>query len=130
MNKFMLVVVSCCMLALLTGCMGVMVDHGGIPSAPPGLITDLKTGHIVQTRAEGREYVVVKEVSAQSMSTCYLYLVSIGDVSYRTLKKAALENTDADDLIDVEIDGHQKSILGIINTVEVTLNAKAIKYTK
>ena len=54
----------------------------------------------------------------------------IGDVSYRTLKKAALENLDADDLIDVEIDGHQKSILGIINTVDVVLNAKAIKYTR
>ena len=114
-----------------TGCMSSINVNNGIASCPPGsLFSEMKAATLVQDRAEGRSYTVVKKVSAQATTTNFLGLVSQGDASYATLKAQALRGTGADDIIDLEIDYTHNNILGIVNKVTTVINGTAVKYTK
>ena len=114
-----------------TGCMNGVAVHSGMPSCAPGaLFSELKAGALVQDRAEGRSYIVVKQVTAQATTTNFIGAISIGDASYATLKDQALRGTGADDIINLEVDFVQNNLLGIVNKVTTVINGTAIKYTK
>lgn len=115
----------------LTGCMNSVKINNGIASCPPGsLFSEMKAATLVQDRAEGRAYKVIKPVTAEATTVNYLGLVSQGDASYATLKAQALRGTGADDIIDLEIDYTHNNILGIVNKVTTVINGTAVKYIK
>lgn len=115
----------------LTGCMNSVKINNGIASCPPGsLFSEMKATTLVQDRAEGRAYKVIKPVTAEATTVNYLGLISQGDASYATLKAQALRGTGADDIIDLEIDYTHNNILGIVNKVTMVINGTAVKYTK
>ena len=131
MKKSLMLGAMCAMVALLTGCQGLLVTHNGFPTAGPGaLISDMKGGAMIQDRNANRKFKVVGKAKAEAFTTSYLSLVSIGDASYQTLKKQALEpfKGAADDIIDVELDFRHDNLLGLINKVFVTLDGTAVKY--
>ncbi len=113
----------------LTGCVGI-AHNNGFPSVPPGpLFTEMKAGAQVQERSDARKYTVVKPVvTAEATTTCFLGLISQGDASYATLKRDALSGTNADDIINLEVDYTQNNILGVVNKVTTKITGAAIKY--
>ena len=118
--------------ALLTGCQGMLwSNQNGFSTVSGGvLVSDMKGGLYLQDRHPSRKFKVLGKVNAEGLTTSYIFLVSVGDASYQTLKKAALEKyRDADDIIDVELDFRNDNILGLINKLHVTLNGTAVKYT-
>ncbi len=131
MKKVTLIAALAVLGATLTGCSSGYCVSNGIPSCPPGaLFSEMKAATLVQDRAEGRSYTVVKQVAAQATTTNFLGLVSQGDASYASLKKAALSGTGADDIINLEVDVVHNNLLGIINKVTTVVTGTAIKYTK
>ena len=130
MKKFLMLGAVCAMAALMSGCQGMIAGHNGFATAPGGfIVSDMKGGTLIQDRHPARKFKVLGKVKAEAVTTSYLNLVSIGDASYQSMKKAALEKyRDADDIIDVELDFRHDNILGIINKVFVNLNGTAVKY--
>lgn len=132
MKKYLVISAMCAAAALLSGCMGgPIANHNGFATAPAGfIISDMKGGLMVQERHPGRRYKVIGKVQAEAMTTCYLFLVSIGDASYQSLKKEALSKYPgkADDIIDIELDFRHDNLLSLINKVYVRMDGTAIKY--
>ena len=59
----------------LTGCMNSVKINNGIASCPPGaLFSEMKAATLVQDRAEGRAYKVIKPVSAEATTAMPLTL--------------------------------------------------------
>ena len=118
MKKSLMLGAMCAMVALLTGCQGLLITHNGFPTANPGfLVSDMKGGAMLQERNVHRKFKIVGTAKAEAFTVSYASLVSIGDASYQTLKKQALESYKgaADDIIDVELDFRHDNILGLIN---------------
>ena len=130
MKKCLMMGALCTLAALLSGCQGMLATNYGFASVPGGfLVSDMKGATMVQQRHPARKYQVLGKVKAEAQTTSYLSLVSIGDASYCTLKKAALEKyRDADDIIDIEMDFRHDNLLGLVNKVFAVLNGTAIKY--
>lgn len=130
MKKCVMLGAMCMLVVLLSGCQGMLATHCGFASAPGGfLVSDMKGATLVQSRHPARQFKVLGKVKAEAQTTSYLALVSIGDASYQTLKKAALEKyRDADDIIDIEMDFRHDNLLGLVNKVFTVLNGTAIKY--
>lgn len=131
MKKLFTLGAMCAVVLVLSGCAGAVVaHHDGFATVNPGpIVSDMKGGLFVQPRNPARKFQILGKVKSEAMTTGYLMLVSIGDASYQTLKKAALEKyRDADDIIDIELDFRNDNLLGLINKVYVTLNGTAIKY--
>lgn len=132
MKKLMVLGAMCTLAALLSGCVAGYFPSKGYSATPfgGGLVADVKGALMVHPRHPSRKFQILGKVKSESKATGYIGLVVIGDVSYQTLKKAALEKyRDADDIIDIEIDYADDNLLGIVNKVFVTLNGTAIKYT-
>ena len=131
MKKMFLLGALCVVAMVFSGCTGNVVSSrwGAATVAPAPIISDMKGGLFVQPRHPARKFKVLGKVKAEAMTTSYLMLVSVGDASYQTLKKTALEKyRDADDIIDVELHFRNDNLLCLINKVYVTLDGTAIKY--
>lgn len=131
MKKMFLLGAVCAVAAVLSGCAGTYGSNMGFSATPAGgfLVADVRGALMVQQRHPSRKFQILGKVKSESKATGYIGLVTIGDVSYQTLKKAALEKyRDADDIIDVELDFAEDNLLCLINKVYVTLNGTAIKY--
>ena len=131
MKKFMVLGALCAFAAFVSGCAATYGNNHGFSATPSGgfLLADVRGGLMVQPRHPSRKFVILGKVKAEAKATGYLGLVTVGDVSYQTLKKAALEKyRDADDVIDIELDFADDNLLGLINKVYVSLNGYAIKY--
>ena len=104
-------------------------DNVGFPSAPPAfIITDM---HVAQQaeKKQLKSYTVVGKVEVEAKTVNYLYLVALGDASFSTLKRLALEKCPgATDIINIEVDAHHKNVLCLINEVTTKMRATAIKY--
>ncbi len=133
MKKVLLAGVSLCAVLLLAGCLGPKADNYGFPTVPGGILfSDMKTAQIVDKKIlpETRKYKVIKRVKAEATTTSFIGVVSVGDASFATLKAQALaECREADDIIDLEVDGYHNNILGLINKVTCTIRGVAIQYT-
>lgn len=131
MKKLFVMGALCVVAAVLSGCAATYGSNMGFSATPTGgfIVADVKGALLVQQRHPSRKFQILGKVKSEGKATGYLGLVTIGDVSYQTLKKAALEKyRDADDIIDIEMDFADDNLLGLINKVYVTLNGTAIKY--
>lgn len=113
---------------LLAGCAGVGFSNGApVPvAAGPTFFANVQANAFIQP-VTATDYTVVKrnvkaEAKLQSFFTC----VNIGDISYETLKKAALDQAKgANDLVEVKIDYDMQCICGV-NTITAKLTATAV----
>ena len=115
---------------LLAGCAGVGFANGSpVPmAAGPVFFANVQANAVIPQYAPAGAKVVKRDVTAESTLQSFFTCVSIGDVSYATLKAKALQQAPgATDLTDVKIDYNQQIICGI-NTVTAKLTATAIKF--
>lgn len=115
---------------VMTGCAGVTTNSGGVAplSAGPNFYSEVSANAMIQPVAKTNYTVVKRNVTSSAVLKSYFTAVNIGDVSYATLKAAALKQAPgANDLVDVKMDYSMKNICGI-NTVTVKLTATAVKF--
>jgi hypothetical protein len=130
MKKIAVLLAIATMGLFLSGCaQALMTNHNGFPSAAPGaIITDMTVASYVPQK-QIKNYTVVGKVEAEVKTVNYLGIIALGDGSYATLKRMALEKCPgANDIINIEIDARHKNVLCLINEVTTVLRATAIKY--
>ena len=130
MKKELILACAAFAAVVLTGCAGVATNNGSIApiAAGPVFFADVKANAVIPQYAPAGATVVKRNVTAEATLQSYFTCVTMGDVSYATLKAAALKQAPgATDLTDVKIDYTQKTICGI-NTVTAKLTATAIKF--
>ena len=113
---------------IMTGCAGVATHNGGVAPVAMGanFYSDVKANAMIQP-VSGSYTIVKRGVTSSASYVSYFTAVNIGDVSYATLKAAALKKAPgANELVDVKMDYAMKNICGV-NTVTVTLTATAVK---
>ena len=109
---------------ILSGCAGVSVP--GATTAGPVFFADYSAPAVVNPY-QGSYSIVKRDVTASATFKSFFTCINEGDVSYATLKKAALAQAQgANELVDVKIDYKVNTIFGI-NTIKVTLTATAVK---
>ena len=116
----------------MAGCAGVTTQNGGIApiSAGPNFYSQVSGNAYIQPTCAKDAVIVKRDVTATATLKSFFTCVSIGDVSYETLKKDALKAAPgATDLIDVKMDYTMNNICGI-NNVTVKLTGTAIKFAK
>ena len=114
----------------MAGCAGVTTQNGGVApiSAGPNFYSQVSANSYIQPTCAKDATIVKRGVTATAKMVSYFTCVSMGDVSYETLKKEALKGAPgATDLIDVKMDYTMKNICGI-NEVTVKLTGTAIKF--
>ena len=115
---------------VMTGCAGVATNNGSVApiAVGPNFYSEVSANAMIQPASSTKYTVVKRDVTASAKLTSYFTAVNIGDVSYATLKAAALKQAPgANDLVDVKMDYKMKNICGI-NEVTVILTATAVKY--
>ena len=114
---------------LLAGCAGVGFSNGApVPvAAGPNFYSTVKANAFIQQTADPNFTVVARDVQVEAQLKSFFTCVNMGDISYETLKKAALEKAGkgANDLIDIKIDYDMQCICGI-NTITAKLTATAV----
>ena len=113
---------------LLAGCAGVGFSNGApVPvAAGPTFFANVQANAFIQQTADTNFTVVKRDVTATAELKSIFTCVNIGDLSYETLKKAALAKAKgANDLIDVKIDYDMQCICGI-NTITAKMTATAV----
>lgn len=129
MKKMILAVGAIAAAAIVTSCAGVTTNYGGPATAMmgPNFFTNASYNAFIGD-VQSTDYKVVKHgVEGSSSVKSFFGVVHLGDASFETLKKEALNGIDADDIIDVRLDYDVDNIIGL-NTVKVTLRGTAIKY--
>ena len=113
---------------LLAGCAGVGFSNGAPTpiAAGPNFYSTVQANAFIQP-VTATDYTVVKrDVTATAQLKSFFTCVNMGDISYATLKKAALAQAPgANDLVEVKIDYDMQCICGI-NTVTAKLTATAV----
>ncbi len=134
MKKNILLALGILNLTLLTsGCMSTYVPNGGYAAAYPSVIYTNETHpSFVGEKMENLSGVeVLGDVKGSASASNVLLIITLGDNSIEKAKSDALRKVaGADDIINVEIDTHTHSVLGLFTTVTTTINGKAIKYKK
>lgn len=125
-----LIALACAAFAavVVTGCAGVTTNNGGVApiAAGPNFFSEVKANAMIQP-VSGQYTVVKRGVTSTATLKSYFTVVNIGDVSYATLKAAALAQAPgANELVDVSMDYAQKTICGV-NEITVTLTGTAVK---
>lgn len=130
MKQFFILTAALFTVIIMSGCAGVTTTNGGVAPVTMGmnLYSDVSGNAILQP-IQGQDYQIVKRnVTACGKLTSFFTAITMGDVSYCTLKKKALQHAPgAHDLIDVKMDYHMKNMCGI-NEVTVTLTGTAVKF--
>ena len=107
MKKQLMVLGGALAAVLLAGCAGVGFSNGApVPiAAGPNFYSEVKANAFIQPVA-GTDYKVIKrDVTATAQMKSFFTCVNLGDISYETLKAAALKNVPgANDLIEVKVD--------------------------
>ena len=129
-KQFILAAAAFAIMGLVAGCAGITTNSGGVApiSAGPNFYTEVSANAMLQPSTNTKYTVVKRDVTASAKLVSYFTAVNIGDVSYATLKAAALKQAPgANDLVDVKMDYTMKNICGI-NEVTVTMTATAVKF--
>jgi len=116
---------------ILSGCAGVSVNQGapGAVFMGPNFFSEFSANSMI-TPYSGRYSVVKRNVKATAQLKSFFTCINMGDISYATLKKAALAQAKgADELIEVKMDYKVNNIIGI-NTITVEMTATAVKIAK
>ena len=112
----------------MAGCAGITTQNGGVApiSAGPNFYSKVAGNSYIQPTCAKDATIVKRDVTATATLKSYFTCVSIGDVSYATLKAEALKNVKgANDLVDVKMDYDMNCICGI-NTITAKLTATAV----
>ena len=128
MKKQLMVLGGALAAVLLAGCAGVGFANGSpVPvAAGPTFFANVQGNAFIQPVTATDYKVIKRNVTATATLKSFFTCVSIGDVSYETLKKAALaEAQGADDLVEVKVDYDMQCVCGI-NTVTAKLTATAV----
>lgn len=115
---------------VFTGCAGITTNSGGVApiSAGPNFYSEVSANAMLQEASCTKYTVVKRNVTASATLKSYFTCVNIGDVSYATLKAAALKQAPgANDLVDVKMDYKMVNVCGICETT-VTMTATAVKF--
>ena len=114
--------------AIVTSCAGVTTNNGmpALIGMGPNFFSTISLNAMVGD-VQSSFSVVKHDVKAEATITSFFTCVNLGDASFETLKKKALDGVAADDLIDVRVDYDMNCICGI-NTIKVKLTGTAIKY--
>ena len=113
---------------LLAGCAGVGFSNGApVPvAAGPTFFANVQANAFIQPVTATDYKVIKRDVTATAQLKSFFTCVNIGDVSYETLKKAALAQAKgANDLVEVKVDYDMQCICGI-NTITAKLTATAV----
>ena len=113
---------------LLACCAGVGFANGApVPvAAGPTFFANVQANAFIQPVSATDYKVIKRDVTATAQLKSFFTCVNIGDVSYETLKKAALAQAQgADDLVEVKVDYDMQCICGI-NTITAKLTATAV----
>ena len=114
----------------MTGCASIDTRNGAPSVTYGGLFSEISGNAMIQQSASTDYKVVKRDVQSTASVRCFFGMISLGDASFATLKKAALASCPgADDIIDVKMDYSGKCIIGI-NDVTVTMTGTAIKWDK
>ena len=114
----------------ITGCAAITATNGGVAPASlgPNFYSQVSANAMIPQYAAVGAKIVKANVTATATLKSFFTCVNIGDVSYATLKEAALKQAPgATDLTNVKMDYAQKTICGV-STYVVTMTADAIKY--
>ena len=115
---------------VMTGCAGVATNNGSVApiAAGPNFYSEVSANAMIQPASCNKYTVVKRNVTASAKLTSFFTAVNLGDVSYATLKAAALQQAPgANDLVDIKMDYKMKNVCGI-NEVTVIMTATAVKY--
>lgn len=128
MKKSLLI--GICALAVsvfMTGCAGIAAQNGFANVPYAGLFSDLSGNTMIQETNSTDYKVIKRNVTASAQLKSFFTCVNIGDISYATLKAAALKNVPgANDLVEVKMDYDMQCICGI-NTITAKLTATAVE---
>ena len=92
----------------------------------PNIYSEYSANGVI-TPIKGNYTVIKRGVVATAQVKSFFTVVTLGDVSFATLKKAALAQAKgANELIDINVDYSMNNIIGI-NTIKVTMTATAVK---
>ena len=130
MKKTLLLVGAAVAAFVMTGCAGVATNNGSVAPLAVGanFYSEVSANAMIQPVAKTNYTVVKRNVTSTAVLKSYFTAVNLGDVSYATLKAAALKKAPgANELVDVQMDYDMKNICGI-NTVTVKLTATAVKF--
>ncbi|MCI6288937.1 MAG: hypothetical protein MR727_09450 [Lentisphaeria bacterium] len=114
---------------ILSGCAGVSVNQGapGAVSMGPNFYSEYSANSMISPYT-GAYTVVKRDVKASAELKSFFTCITMGDISYETLKaKALAQAPGAQDLIEVKMDYKVNTILGV-NTVTANMTATAVKY--
>ena len=128
MKKQLMVLGGALAAVLLAGCAGVGFANGApVPvAAGPTFFANVQANAFIQPVTATDYKVIKRNVTATAELKSFFTCVNIGDVSYETLKKAALAQAQgADDLVEVKVDYDMQCICGI-NTITAKLTATAV----
>ena len=129
MKKQLMVLGGALAAVLLAGCAGVGFANGApVPvAAGPTFFANVQANAFIQP-VNSTDYKVIKRnVTASAQLKSFFTCVNIGDISYATLKAAALKNVPgANDLVEVKMDYDMQCICGI-NTITAKLTATAVE---
>ena len=128
MKKQLMVLGGALAAMLLAGCAGIGFANGApVPvAAGPTFFANVQANAFIQPVTATDYKVIKRDVTATAQLKSFFTCVNIGDVSFETLKKAALAQAPgANDLVEVKMDYDMQCICGI-NTVTAKLTATAV----
>ena len=131
MKKFILFAGAIVSMVMLSGCGAMYINSQGYPAVPPATIfSETTRGTYMMPKFEKLDGVeVLGPVEGRASMENVLFIIATGDASIGAAKRDALRMyKDADDIINVEVDGYHKSILGLFNTSTTILRGYAVKY--
>lgn len=132
-RKAIIVLVAVAACVVFSGCqVGYVNSYGFGNTMPSFLVTDQTRGTFMLPKAESLAGVqVLGKVEGKATARNTLMLIAEGNCGIDAAKRDALRNyPEADDIINVEVDTHHKSTLGLINESTTILRGIAIKYKK
>ena len=118
---------------LLSGCqVAYSTGYGFGSTLPAAIITDQTRGGFILPKLESTAGVeVLGRVEGRAKARNVLMLIAEGDSGIAAAKRDALSKyPNADEVVNIEIDTHHKSTLGLINESTTILRGIAIKYKK
>ena len=128
MKKSLMVLGGAVAAVLMAGCAGVGFANGApVPvAAGPTFFANVKANAFIQPVSATDYKVVKRDVTAEATLQSFFTCVSIGDISFETLKGKALQQAPgATDLVEVKMDYTMNCICGV-NTVTAKMTATAV----
>jgi len=128
MKKSLMVLGGAIAAVLMAGCAGVGFANGApVPvAAGPTFFANVKANAFIQPVSATDYKVIKRDVTAEATLQSFFTCVSIGDISFETLKGKALKAAPgATDLVEVKMDYTMNCICGV-NTITAKMTATAV----